>query len=261
MPRPARPWFRFYSEALQSRKAQKLKPSMFKHWVNLLCLANIQEDRGRLPSIADIAFAFRTTDDAAHDLIEEFVTLGFVDGEGDGFVMHEWDDWQKDSDARSSEGRRKADVSPQNRRTIAAESPHIRGGIAAESPPRGRGEVEVDKEKEGEVEVDRDAINAPDLSPVPSSSKITTLPTSAPDLSRKWGWDGIRYAYETNVGALDTAERSALRIYWEQMQENWIMAAINETQSAEKPCFKYFAGIMQRCIEQNRPPSSLAKAR
>jgi hypothetical protein len=52
-------WFRFYSEALHDPKVQQLRPELFKFWVNCLCLANEQPDRGTLPTVAEIAFILR----------------------------------------------------------------------------------------------------------------------------------------------------------------------------------------------------------
>jgi hypothetical protein len=52
-------WFRLYSSVLHDPKVQRLTPALFKHWVNLLCLASEQDDRGMLPSLDDIAFALR----------------------------------------------------------------------------------------------------------------------------------------------------------------------------------------------------------
>ena len=47
-------WFRFYDEALDDPKVQRLAPHLFKTWINLLCLAS-KED-GTMPSNDDIAF-------------------------------------------------------------------------------------------------------------------------------------------------------------------------------------------------------------
>ena len=50
-------WFRFYDEALDDPKVQRLAPHLFKTWINLLCLAS-KED-GTMPSNDDIAFRLR----------------------------------------------------------------------------------------------------------------------------------------------------------------------------------------------------------
>lgn len=180
MPRPARPWFRSYSEALTSRKVQKLKPNMFKHWMNLLWLANIQPKRGTLPPLPDTAFALRMSEELTADIIEELVTLTFIDAVGDKFVMHDWDDWQYDSDAAVADpgtagsiGNHKRwhvargvvapdcsfcvspDASGDHRPDIAPispdASPRIPKGIARGEERRGDTETETEIEAEGEA--------------------------------------------------------------------------------------------------------------
>lgn len=147
MPRPARPWYRFYSETLTSRKAQKLKPNMFKHWVNLLCLANVQLERGTLPCMPDIAYALRLTEDVTADIVEELVTLLFIDPVGDGFVMHDWEEWQKDRDVAPAQRTGKRDVSVIN----ITETPRIQRTTRDVSVTRG----EVEEEKETDVEEEK----------------------------------------------------------------------------------------------------------
>ena len=141
MPRPARPWFRFYSEALESRKAQRLKPALFKHWVNLLCLANISKPRGRLPCLADIAYAFRPmSEPAVAAVLATFASLGFIDPEDDGFVMHDWDEWQKDSDVA-------AERMANKRRTSSEQQPNMFGVEKRREEREKEGEKEREKEQ------------------------------------------------------------------------------------------------------------------
>ena len=54
-------WFRFYADALDDPKVQRLPPPIFKTWVNLLCLASKNE--GNLPSAEECAFALRMSDE------------------------------------------------------------------------------------------------------------------------------------------------------------------------------------------------------
>src|SRR5260370_12837105 len=51
------PWLRLYVSVLNCPKVQRLPAPLFKHWINLLCVARSQD--GILPGIADIAFALR----------------------------------------------------------------------------------------------------------------------------------------------------------------------------------------------------------
>ncbi len=56
-------WFRFYTGVVDDPKAQMLSPEMFKHWVNVLCIA-AQHD-GELPAIAVTAFTLRLAEPKA----------------------------------------------------------------------------------------------------------------------------------------------------------------------------------------------------
>ena len=41
-------WLRLYDDVLDDPEVQRLPPDLFKHWVNLLCLANKGTLRGTL---------------------------------------------------------------------------------------------------------------------------------------------------------------------------------------------------------------------
>lgn len=118
MPRPAKPWFRFYSEALESRKVQALPGPLFKHWLNLLCLTNISKTRGQFPPMEDIAFALRVKEEVAQKIIADLVERRFIDWVAGGLVAHDWPDWQRDRDVapdKRDENRGNVTVSDGNR--------------------------------------------------------------------------------------------------------------------------------------------------
>lgn len=72
-------WFRFYHEVLDDPKVQKLHPSLFKHWVNLLCLASESSPRGQLPGIDAIAFRLRLYPHQAAKIVDTLVAAGLLD--------------------------------------------------------------------------------------------------------------------------------------------------------------------------------------
>lgn len=227
MPRPARPWFRIWSELLESRKAQSLgreRPELFVHWINLMCLANVSTPRGSIPAVQDVAFALRLDEQAANKVLTELRQKRFIDSAGRRLVMHDWEDWQKESDARNTSGR------------SAADAAHNGGGIAAESPHRGRGRgSEEDQEEETEVE-------GGEIAPAP-------LP------------EALMGAYVQKLGELTPRDARSLARYAGDLPHAWIEAAIDETAStAEEPGFPYLTRILARCKRTNKPPSTLAKA-
>jgi hypothetical protein len=141
-------WFRFYDDALNDPKVQSLPPALFKAWVNLLCLAS--KNDGRLPPVADVAFALRVKNEAAAKVLHLLCDAGLVDTiDGDSVLEpHNWSQRQFKSDnstARVQEHRklkRFSNVSPavtetppeQNRTDTESEAereaPTLRSGVA-----------------------------------------------------------------------------------------------------------------------------------
>lgn len=91
-------WFRLYDDLLDDPKAQQLSPVLFKHWINLLCLASKSEPRGELPALTDIAFRLRVTTQKARSILKELASAGLLDADGETFHMHNWNDRQPNSD-------------------------------------------------------------------------------------------------------------------------------------------------------------------
>lgn len=91
-------WFRFHSECLNSSKIQKLPAELFRHWVNLLCLAS--KTNGYLPSAPDIAFHLRLKDSEVSPLIDALSSdsVNLID-RFPRLRMHDWDHWQFQSDS------------------------------------------------------------------------------------------------------------------------------------------------------------------
>jgi len=98
-------WFRFYDDALDDPKVQRLPPNLFKTWANLLCLAS--KANGRLPSNDDIAFRLRLSIHDAAQQVEDLILAELIDilPNGDR-VPHNWNERQYASDS-SAERMRK----------------------------------------------------------------------------------------------------------------------------------------------------------
>lgn len=71
-------------------------------------------------------------------------------------------------------------------------------------------------------------------------------------------WDFALSLYRQNIGEPDNQTRAQLRGYFEK-QPDWVVAAINESSMSAEPGFGYFKRIMDACLNENRPPSSLKK--
>lgn len=98
-------WFRFYAEALDDPKVQRLSPHLFKAWVNLLCLGAAAD--GALPSNDDIAFRLRVSCQDAESITSDLVLAGLIDIRPNGtLAMHNWEGRQYASDSSAERTRK-----------------------------------------------------------------------------------------------------------------------------------------------------------
>ena len=105
---PRKPWLRLWDRSLDLPKAQRLTGDQFKAWINLLMLANRQNEDGRLPGPDDIAFALRLTTEEVGGILSVLISAKLVDKRGSALSMHDWESWQpaeKTSAQRSAEWR------------------------------------------------------------------------------------------------------------------------------------------------------------
>lgn len=93
-----------YADVLDDPKVQKLPPTTFKVWVNLLCLASRND--GVLPAVEDIAFALRMDENVTRDMIRDMVDRGLLD-DADGLMPHNWNERQFKSDKDKTATERK----------------------------------------------------------------------------------------------------------------------------------------------------------
>lgn len=89
------PWMRLYVEVLNDPKVQNLPDYLFKTWINLLLIARINNQRGKIPdSIKDLAFMLHFPEKKTIEHVDELARLGLID---DG-IMHNWEVRQFESD-------------------------------------------------------------------------------------------------------------------------------------------------------------------
>lgn len=102
-------WFRFYSEALDDPKVQRLDGDTFKAWINILCIAN--QNDGFLPVGDDLAFALRIDANAARTVVERLLNAGLIDkltggANGYRYAPHGWNERQYKSDTSTGRVKR-----------------------------------------------------------------------------------------------------------------------------------------------------------
>ena len=139
-------WFRYYSGALNDPKVQRLKPALFKTWVNLLCLANAQPQRGWLPSTSEIAYSLRISEHQAVQAVEDLGAAGLLDVTSEGIRAHNWKKWQWASDARDTEGRKRHDLATKSPRVGGESAAKVRrvGGVRSD-PDQNRTETDTEQ--------------------------------------------------------------------------------------------------------------------
>lgn len=82
-------WFRYYDDALNDPKVQRLSADLFKAWVNLLCVASKSE--GAIQSLSDAAFALRMPESKVAIIVTELSAAGLLDPVTGGyFEPHNW---------------------------------------------------------------------------------------------------------------------------------------------------------------------------
>ena len=92
-------WFRFYHDALDDPKVQRLPGDLYKFWVNMLCLASRSDERGLIQmSVEEIAFDVRLDDETAASLMAELIQRDLIDETCEGFQIHNWNARQFKSD-------------------------------------------------------------------------------------------------------------------------------------------------------------------
>jgi len=108
-------WFRFYSDALDDPKVQRLPGDLFKAWVNILCLASRSE--GVLPSMEDMTFGLRLSETEVTAILAALTARGLLDEEDGNVSPHNWKHRQYKSDdvtarVRSHRDNRNVSVTP-----------------------------------------------------------------------------------------------------------------------------------------------------
>ncbi len=89
-------WFRLYNEAVFDPKVQTLSPSLFKLWINLLCLSSRND--GVVPSLSDISFTLHTSELRVQLALSVLQSKGLIDKTDKGLIPHNWDNRQFKSD-------------------------------------------------------------------------------------------------------------------------------------------------------------------
>ena len=97
-------WFRSYVDKLNNIKVRRLSDAHYRAWESLLCVAALHD--GALPSLSEVAFRLRKTEQETAELIEALIAARLFDRTGQGIVPHDWNEWQYKSDLSSERVKR-----------------------------------------------------------------------------------------------------------------------------------------------------------
>ncbi len=97
-------WFRFYNDAVNDPKVQRLRPELFKFWINALCIASA--NNGKLSTMEDMAYALRMSPDDTITCVSELLMQGLLDQTKTGIEPHNWKKRQFKSDTSTDRVKR-----------------------------------------------------------------------------------------------------------------------------------------------------------
>lgn len=183
-------WFRFYHEACRDPKVQDMRPELFKFWVNILCVASEQNDRGRIPSEAHVKRALGLGQALTKRWLSELEALALLHRSVDGVLIpHGWDERQPESDDSSKrQKRRRERTSKDEPSEMSRELSRDRDrDCHADVAPRVRSDSDTDIEEEKKIQTPTPLDQEPEQTPKPA-------PFVPPDWIPSEDWDAFMEA-------------------------------------------------------------------
>lgn len=222
------PWFRIYDEALDDPKVQRLSDALFRHWFNLLCLANRGNPRGRLPEkLEDIAYSLRLTPRKTRQVLDELTARGLLvlEQSTSRVMPNRWDERQKKSDSSAERVARHRDK--QEARNVT-------------QPLQKRNSNALDIEKETDTEKSREDI-APQPPRGPRPKRATQIdPAWEPD-EVLLAWAQTKHISQTDIDA-ETERfknhylaKGEARADWNASFRNWMTSPLRSQPARASP--------------------------
>ncbi len=149
-------WFRFYDDAVNDPKVQRLEPALFKAWVNLLCLASKNE--GWLPPIDDVAFSLRLSEEEAGQMVDALISSGLVDEIDGKCAPHNWHERQYKSDSSAERVKRFRDKKRNDIKAPDVTKCNVTRSVSV--TVQNRADTDTDTEQSREKDTREDALSA-----------------------------------------------------------------------------------------------------
>jgi len=199
-------WFRFYSEALDDPKVQNLPIAARWHWLEMLCVANSSEPRGRLHADRRLAARCNLTVSRLHALCKQLVSAGLLDEDGDYLIPHGWNKRQMQSDDVAERVRRHRESNV----TVTALDP----------------DLDPDPDTESETETE-------------SSPPPLALVAGQTDMGEVFRF------YEDTFGSLNANVKDRVEDAVERYSGNWVREALKESAAFGARSWNYTEKILK----------------
>lgn len=215
-----RPWFRLYRSMVDNPKAQRLRPDLFKAWVNLLCCTH---DDGTLLPIEDLCFKLRKSEAIVAKWISDLHAAGmFVENRA-----HDWDEHQFKSDVSTDRVKRFRERSTQRSGNARRNGPETETETDTDStlgkpsvdareraaPARGSrwpAEAVVPEDWIDEARRKRAAHRLPEINLTLAADRFANFWSSEGKTKRDWKRTWINWALSEKGPRHDTAKPSQL---------------------------------------------------
>lgn len=94
-------WLRLHTEMKDNRQLQQMPAEMFRHLVNIWCIAKEYDQGGALPPVCDLAFSLRIEEDECKSLITKLVSMSLLLKSDGAVTVKNWDFWQYRDDSKN----------------------------------------------------------------------------------------------------------------------------------------------------------------
>lgn len=179
-------WFRFYAEAMRNPKVLKLSDRDFRLWVRLLAIAS--ENDGRIPCDDDLKAVLMMRLDHLSCSLKRLASVSLIDVVGGGYVPHNWDKYQYNSDTSTERVRKYRE-----KRNVSKPLHETAPDTDTDTEVRdSSSKVESERPREGLFGNDAPEVAPPDslLADVMEEMGMYTVPADAGDMLKRWRQEG-----------------------------------------------------------------------
>jgi len=222
-------WFRFYDDAVNNPKVQRLKPGLFRAWVNLLCVSS-KHDGAITGDIEALAFTLRLPAAKVKAQIEALLAARLIDVTETGFTPHDWPLYQYDSDTSTERVKRFRERFKERKQPAEG---NANGNVSttdeSEHGPVSRNVIEQNRaESDAETEQSRTEQSASPAAPPPTKRACRLSIEAIPDDWREFckrerpDLDVDRTFANFRDHFMSSSGRNAVKLDWKAAWRLWV---------------------------------------